>query len=97
MFKFMQRQRVRRLEERVQRLGSELVNLRWEVLDLELEQTLSAIDACMSTYLRETITARQPAVATKTIRPKELAPPSVERRRATSPVQTLQSAKGLTC
>jgi hypothetical protein len=97
MFKFVQRQRERHMEERVQRLGSELVNLRWEVLDLDLEQTLGAIDACMSTYLRETIGSRQGAGASKAIRPKEAVSPRVERRKPATTTVTLQTPRIQAC
>ena len=86
MGKFFQHQRERRVEERIQRLGSELVNLRWEVLALDLEQTLTAVDACMSMYLNETLAVRRPATAVvKATRPKAPALPNVEHRRLTSP------------
>ena len=64
MFNLFQRHREQRVKDYILRLGSEFVNLRWAVRELELEKTLKALDACMWTYLCETADCRRtvPAV-----------------------------------
>lgn len=87
MGKFFERHRQRRRRNRVERLGSVLVNLRWKVLTLGLEQTLGTIDACMALYLSETLAAQRPAATVaRSIRPRAPLTSGVELpRHATTP------------
>ena len=87
MGKFFERHRQRRRRNRVERLGSVLVDLRWKVLTLGLEQTLGTIDACMALYLSETLAAQRPAATVAPVDAAKSAPDlGVELpRRATTP------------